>query len=175
MKRKTIILQSVFSLIASFFLATTIYAGAEVKDEITMENKAYETHKKGIVIFTHKKHAEEYKMGKDEAKIGCGECHHDKDNKPLDNLKECDTVQNCIECHKKPSMIKGKEAKAQKLTKEQKREYHANAIHDNCKGCHKKFNKEKGLKAKDKGAAPTTCKTCHPKTDKDDDNDKDKE
>ena len=31
--------------------------------------------------------------------IGCGECHHDKDNKPLNNLKIGDDVQNCIECH----------------------------------------------------------------------------
>ena len=168
MKRKTIILQSVLFGIASLFLAATIYAGAEVADEIKMENKAYEKHKKGIVIFTHKKHAEEYKMGKDETKIGCGDCHHDENNKPLDNLKKCDKVQNCIECHKKPAMIKGKEVKAQGLTKEQQREYHANAIHDNCKGCHKKFNKEKGLKSKDKGAAPTGCKACHPKTEKND-------
>ena len=73
-----------------------------------------------------------------------------------------DDVQSCIECHKKPEYIKGKKAKG--LSKKQKREYHANAIHDNCKGCHKKFNKEKGLKSKDKGAAPTTCKSCHPKT-----------
>ena len=174
MKRKAIILKGVFFGIASLFLATTIYAGAEVADEIKMETKAYEKHTKGIVVFTHKKHAEEYTMGKDKAKIKCGACHHDKDNKPLDNLKECDKVQKCIECHKKPGMIKGKEAKG--LKKEQQREYHANAIHDNCKDCHKKFNKEKGLKAKDKGAAPTSCKACHPKTGNDnDEEDEDKE
>lgn len=157
MRIKAIISGSAALGFALFFLATSLYAGAEVADVIKMEDKAYETHKKGIVMFTHKKHAEEYK-------IGCGECHHDENNKPLDNLKGCDKVQKCIECHKKPAMIKGKEAKG--LTKEQKREYHANAIHDNCKTCHKKFNKEKGLKSKDKGAAPTTCKACHPKIEK---------
>lgn len=157
MRIKTIISGSAALGFALFFLTTSLYAGAEVADVIKMEDKAYETHKKGIVRFTHKNHAEEYK-------IGCGECHHDENNKPLDNLSECDKVQKCIECHKKPAMIKGKEAKG--LTKEQKREYHANAIHDNCKTCHKKFNKEKGLKSKDKGAAPTTCKACHPKIEK---------
>jgi hypothetical protein len=138
-------------------MASGLHAGTEVADVIRMENKAYAKHKKGIVEFTHKKHVEEYK-------VACGECHHDKDGKPLENLKAGDDVQNCIECHKKPEYIKGKKAKG--LSKEQQREYHANAMHDNCKSCHKKFNKKNGLKSKDKGAAPTTCKACHPKTKK---------
>ncbi len=133
------------------------YAGTEVKDMIRMENKAYAKHKKSVMDFSHKKHTEDYKAG-------CGECHHDKDNKPLNDLKIGDDVQNCIECHKKASMIKGKEAKG--LTDAQKREHHANAIHDNCKECHKKFNKEKGLDKKDPKAAPVTCKQCHPKKEK---------
>lgn len=157
MKIKSIFSASAILVIATCFMATFLYAGTEVADVIKMENKAYEKHTKGIVMFAHKKHVEEYKAG-------CGECHHDENNKPLDNLKEGDNVQNCIECHKKPGMIRGKKAKG--LTKEQKREYHANAMHENCKGCHKKFNKEKGLKSKDEGAAPTTCKACHPKTEK---------
>jgi cytochrome c553 len=104
----------VFSVVA--------YAGTEVKDMIRMENKAYTKHTKSVMDFSHKKHTEDYKAG-------CGECHHDKDNKPLNNLKIGDEVQNCIECHKKAGMIKGKEAKG--LTDAQKREYHANAIHQN--------------------------------------------
>ncbi len=139
--------------ILSLFLAGGLYAGTKVDDVIKMENKAYEKHDKTICVFTHKKHVEEYKAG-------CGDCHHDKDNKPLNDLKIGDDVQNCIECHKKPGYIKGKEAKG--LSKEQKREYHANAIHDNCRACHKDFNKEKGLTSKDEGAAPTSCKQCHP-------------
>jgi hypothetical protein len=127
---------------------------------IIMNNKAYAKHTKGIQTFTHMKHAKEYVEKHPELYTnGCGACHHDKDNKPLRNLKEGDDVQNCIECHKKTGYIKAKEAKG--LTKEQKREYHANAIHDNCKGCHKEFNKKMNLKAKDEGAAPVTCKTCH--------------
>jgi len=134
--------------------------GIAFPKSIIMNNKAYAKHTKGIQTFTHMKHAKEYVEKHPELyKNGCGSCHHDKDNKPLSNLKEGDDVQNCIECHKKPGYVKGKEAKG--LTKEQKREYHANAIHDNCKGCHKEFNKKMNLKAKDEGAAPVTCKTCH--------------
>jgi len=148
------------AVIATLFITTGIYAGKEVKDEIIMNNKAYDKHTKGIQTFTHMKHAKEYaEKHPDLYKNGCGVCHHDKDNKPLSKLKEGDEVQNCIECHKNPGYIKGKEAKG--LKKEQKREYHANAIHDNCKGCHKDFNKKMKLKSKDKGAAPVTCKQCH--------------
>jgi len=132
----------------------------ELPNIINMNNKAYAKHTKGIQTFTHMKHAKEYAEKHPELyKNGCGSCHHDKNNKPLHNLKEGDNVQNCIECHKKAGYIKGKEAK--ELSKEKKREYHANAIHDNCKGCHKDFNKKMMLRSKDKGAAPVTCKTCH--------------
>lgn len=154
MKKKSLLLMIALVGIAAMFIAVGIHAGTKPCGVIKMENAAYKKHKKSIVMFEHKKHVEEYE-------VGCGECHHDKDNKPLDNLKEGDDVKNCIECHKKASFIKGKNAKG--LSKKQKREYHANAIHDNCKGCHKKFNKKKGLKSKDPGAAPMTCKQCHPK------------
>ena len=61
--------------------------------------------------------------------------------------------------HKKPGEApKGKDAP--KLTKEQKREYHAEALHDNCEGCHKEFNKKYKPKK-----APVTCNDCHPKKD----------
>ncbi len=141
---------SIFIIIlAALFLTTSLYAGKTVQDNIRMENKAYKKHKRSIQVFTHKKHIEEYK-------IGCGECHHDENNKKLDNLKMGDEVQNCIECHTKPGYIKGKKAKG--LSAAEKRQYHANAIHDNCKGCHKEFNKaNKGKKT------PTSCKACHPK------------
>jgi hypothetical protein len=151
----------VLVVIATLFVVAGIYAGTQVQDEIKMENKAYAKHTKSIVTFSHLKHSKEYvEQNPDLYKSGCGECHHDKDNKPLTNLKEGDDVQNCIECHKKPGNMTGKEAKD--LSKEQKREYHANAIHDNCKGCHKLFNKNKNLKLKDPGVAPVTCKQCHP-------------
>ena len=150
MNKRLLVIVTIMAM-ATLFFSVGIYAGTEVKDEIKMENKAYKKRQYKTVTFTHKKHVEEYKAS-------CGECHHDEDNKPLD-LKEGDEVQNCIECHKIPGYIKGKKAKG--LTREKKREYHANAVMDNCRGCHRKFNKEKGYKTKNEKAAPTTCKKCH--------------
>jgi len=134
--------------IATLFLSASVFAAAA--DVIKMETKGYEKHEKGIVQFTHKKHAEDYKAA-------CGDCHHDAKGKPLANLKATDKVQSCIECHKKPGeKPKGKDAP--KLSKKEALEYHAEALHDNCQGCHKDFNKKNNSKA-----APTTCVKCHPK------------
>ena len=169
MKKRFLFVAMVFG-ISVLFASTALYAGKEVKDEIRMENKAYKKHTKGIQVFTHKKHATEYaEKHPDLYKNGCGECHHDdKDGKavPIKKLKEGDEVKNCIECHKIPGYIKGKEAKEKGLDKKQQRQYHANAVHDNCQECHKKYNKKMGLKSKDEGYAPTKskCKVCHPKT-----------
>ncbi|MDX9788628.1 MAG: cytochrome c3 family protein [Desulfobacterales bacterium] len=143
-----------------FFFASGIYAGTAAEDVIKMENKAYSAHKKGIVMFSHKKHAEEYATKNPELyKNGCGECHHDKDGKPL-ALKAGDEVQSCFECHNKEGeKPKGKDAP--KLSKKETLAYHAEAIHANCKGCHKAFNK-----ANTSTAAPVSCNKCHPKKDK---------
>jgi hypothetical protein len=154
---------------AVLFITTGLYAGTEYVDVVRLENKAYAKHKDAIVIFLHRKHAEEYREKNPELyNSPCGECHHekvnDKESKPLINLKEGDEVENCIECHKKPEYIKGKKAKG--LSKQQRRDYHGNAMHDNCKDCHKKYNKKNKLKSKDKGYAPYTCKSCHAKNKK---------
>ncbi len=151
---------------AVLFITTGLYAGTEYVDVVRLENKAYAKHKDAIVIFLHRKHAEEYREKNPELyNSPCGECHHekvnDKESKPLINLKEGDEVENCIACHKIPEYIKGKKAKG--LSKQQRREYHSNAMHDNCKACHKKYNKKNKLKSKDKGYAPYTCKSCHAK------------
>lgn len=145
--------------VAVFFAAAALYAGSTMQDVIKMEN-AYE-HTKGIIEFSHAKHINDYKAG-------CGECHHDADNKPLNDLKEGDSVQKCIECHKKPGEVPKKlkkEWKAKKVKRaEQKKiklEYHAEALHENCRNCHKAFNKKNKTKA-----APTTCTKCHPKLEK---------
>ena len=152
--------------VAFLLNASGIYAGNKVADDIQMKNQAYGNHKESTVIFKHRKHQAEYREKNPELfNSQCGECHHekvnDKKNKPLVSLKEGDAVKNCIECHTKAAYIKGNKAKG--LSNVQKREYHANAMHDNCKVCHKQYNKKKGLKAKDKGYAPTTCKSCHSK------------
>lgn len=148
--RKKLFLIAVIVGVSTLFVAAGIYAGTKVDDVVKMQNKAYKTHKKSIMMFSHKKHIEEYKAG-------CGECHHDDKGKPLNNLKEGDNVQNCIECHKKPGeRPKGKGAP--KLSKKERLDYHAEALHYNCKDCHKKFNKKTQTKK-----APTTCAKCHPK------------
>jgi hypothetical protein len=151
---------------AALFAAAGIYAKT-VPDVIELADPAYKEHKKGVVHFEHGKHQKEYaEKYPDLYKDGCGACHHDKDNKPLANLKEGDPVQRCIECHKIPDEMPAKlkkEMRENKASKEEIRkkelEYHAEALHDNCRGCHREYNKK--YKPKDK--APTTCTTCHPK------------
>ncbi len=146
--------------VAFMFAAVGLYAASDVPDVIKMETKAYKKHTKPIVEFHHKKHAEDYtKKHPDFYKDGCGACHHDENNKPLPSLKPGDAVQSCIACHKKPDDITGKKAKG--LSKKQKLEYQAYAVHENCRGCHRSYNTKNKLKSKSPGYAPTTCKKCH--------------
>ncbi len=152
--KRTLGVTLVIALAASMFLVAGLYAGTKVEDEFMME--ADYKHTKSLSKFTHKKHAEDYK-------IGCGECHHDDKGKPLNDLKMGDDVQKCIECHKKPGKYKKPKGSKEKLTKEQKREYHANAVHDNCIGCHKKFNKDLKAGKVEGNPAPAKCTECHPK------------
>ena len=156
--------------VAILFVSAAIYAKS-APDMIPLQDPAYEKHKKGVVDFSHKKHQDDYaKKYPEYYKNGCGECHHDKDNKPLSNLEEGDDVQKCIECHKiaaeipkKDKQALKKDLKAKKISKEELKskilEYHAEALHDNCRDCHKKYNK----KYKPEKKAPTTCAKCHPK------------
>jgi predicted CXXCH cytochrome family protein len=162
MTKKAFICVIMIVTVVTLSTAINNYAGTKVADVIRLENKSYKKHKEQIVMFQHRKHQQEYrKKNPGFFNSTCGECHHDKDNKALVKLKEGDNIKLCIECHKKADYIDGKEAKG--LSHKEKREYQANAMHDNCKECHKKFNKKNGLKSKDKGYAPSTCKTCHAK------------
>ena len=157
--KKQLLTLCLVGLACLFFAAAIQAATEEVADVITLNNPAYEKHTKGIVDFTHKKHATEYGAA-------CGECHHDENGKPLENLVLGESkVQNCIECHKIPSTVPKdvkKEWKAKKISKDEQKkmklEYHAEAIHMNCIACHKKWNKENKSKA-----APVSCSKCHPK------------
>jgi hypothetical protein len=162
--RKKYLRVSVVVALATLFIAAGIYAKA-VPDVIPLQDPAYKEHKKGVVKFEHKhkKHWDAYAKEYPEFyKNGCGECHHDKDNKPLTELKDGDEVQKCIECHKIAAEApKGKKAKKKLSKKEKIKEYHAEALHANCRVCHKKFNKKYKPKK-----APTTCTKCHPKTKK---------
>lgn len=145
------------AVIITAFIASVLYAAEVIK----MENKAYKKHKKPVVEFKHKLHAEDYaKKNPDLFANGCGECHHDENNKPLLSLKSFIKFQSCIACHKEP----GTKPSSKKLSKSDKvKKYHAEAIHAKCKGCHKNYNKNKGLRAKDKASAPMYCTKCHKK------------
>ena len=161
MNKKLLVLVIIVSV--ALFTAGGILA-KKVPDVIKLQDPAYKEHKKGVVEFTHGKHQKEYAEKYPEFyKNGCGECHHDKDNKPLSSLKEGDDVQKCIECHKIAAEApKGKKAKKKLSKKEKIKDYHAEALHENCRGCHRKYNK----KYKPAKKAPTTCTKCHPKAKK---------
>jgi predicted CXXCH cytochrome family protein len=136
MRRDTLITFGVIVSIA-LFLGVGVLIAADIPDKIQIESKAFETHKKGPVEFSHKKHAEDYK-------IACTECHHVyKDGKNV--YKEGDPVQKCSACHD-PDKSEGKKVKLML------------AFHKNCQGCHK------DLKKAGKPAGPTTkCNECHAK------------
>ncbi|MBW1800631.1 MAG: cytochrome c3 family protein [Deltaproteobacteria bacterium] len=170
MKRFSLLIVLIMG-VGALMIPAGLYAGTEVPDVIKLENKAYKKHKKGIVLFNHKKHQEDYaKKEPDLYKTGCGECHHDENNKPLSGLKVGDPVKGCIECHKEPGEMPAKVKKAMRRKKLSRKEqkskklvYHAEALHYNCKDCHRKYNKKHKLRSKDKGYAPNTCASCHPK------------
>ncbi len=161
MNKKLLVLVIVVS--AVLFVAAGIYA-KDVPLVIELNDPAYKEHKKGVVHFEHGKHQNEYVEKYPEFyKNGCGECHHDKDNKPLASLKDGDDVQKCIECHKIAAEApKGKKAKKKLSKKEKIKDYHAEALHAHCRVCHRKYNK----KYKPPKNAPTTCAKCHPKVKK---------
>ena len=154
MSKKTFIFV-VTTVVMSFFAAAVLLAGTTVQDTFKMESKEYKTRKYNSATLTHKKHVEEYKAN-------CGECHHDANGKPLNDIKTGENVQKCIECHKIPSRKPKKKKGEPKLTDEQRRAYHAEALHDNCKVCHKVFNKKVKKETGKKGKAPTSCNKCHP-------------
>jgi hypothetical protein len=142
--------------IAVIFTASGIQAGTKVDDVITMKSKLLDAkRKKGpdskkpykLVEFTHKKHIEEYKLT-------CGDCHHDKDGKPLADLKMGDDVQECETCHTHKKAKKADKTFQGKYKKKPVDIMHLeSAMHENCIGCHK----DKGLKV------GTKCGDCHKK------------
>ncbi len=153
--RTKYLLTTSLMVMVSVFIAAGIYAGTNAPNVIKLKTSKYAKHKKKIVKFDHLKHQQDYQQKyPDFYKNSCGECHHDQNNKPRQNLKAGMEVKKCIECHKKPKHVAAKKAK--KLSKKKQRQYHANALHENCKECHKKINKKTKKKT-----APTTCKTCH--------------
>jgi hypothetical protein len=142
----------VFSLAALVFavswdMATAVEESpcqqAELPDVIVMQ--ADYPHTKTLVRFSHRKHVTD-------DRLNCGACHHDDAGEPRMDLKVGDPVDQCIDCHPEP----GEGPRGSKLSKAERLEYHAEALHDNCRGCHKQHKKEGGS-----GAAPTACSKCH--------------
>ncbi len=127
------------------FGASLVAVAGDIPDQITMNSSLWPEHTKGLVEFTHKKHAEDYG-------IACTECHHKYEN-GKNVWKEGDPVQKCEECHNEPT-IKGEK----KLPKDQQKLNLKLAFHNNCISCHKKLKKENK-----QTKAPTTCSKCHPK------------
>jgi hypothetical protein len=151
MKKQSLLMLTVAAM-AVAFVFSVVYATQQAPDEITMNSKVYKKHTKVLVTLTHKKHNVDYK-------IPCADCHHVyKDGKNV--WKEGDAVQKCDECHKEAKAPKAKKGEPQIPKKEQIKQYHYSAMHENCVGCHK------DLKKAAKPTGPTACKDCHPKPEK---------
>lgn len=139
MRKGLAVMSIITAFVFSLGLMAYVYAAEQkVPDTFKIDNdKAlFKSGKrtKAAVEYTHKKHAETYK-------IACSECHHVfKDGKNV--WKQGDKVQKCNECHK--AEAKGKQLELQL------------AFHKNCKDCHTK------LKTEGKKTGPTTCAQCHP-------------
>jgi len=155
MKGKLIFLLTITGMVMLFFGAAINAeepCTGKVEDVFEMNNtKAFAKHKKSLCTFTHKKHTTAKPDGYG---VACGECHHDKDGKPL-ALKEGDAVQKCFECHNKTEKPKKPKDMSKDDWKKLQVEYYYGAIHGNCIGCHK---------AQKKG--PKKCSECHPKAKK---------
>ena len=106
-------------------------------DTIILDNKGYKKDRKGPVEFSHKKHAQSYR-------ILCWECHHEYKGKNNVWVPWAKT-KKCRECHD-PMNKEINEIKLQK------------AFHNQCKGCHKALAKEDK-----KTGAYQKCGGCHKK------------
>lgn len=126
------------------FAAAFAVTAADVQDEFAIKAGLWATPTKAAVPFTHKKHAEDYK-------IACADCHHVmKDGKNV--WKEGDPVDRCEKCHTN-DVIQGEA----QLPPDQKALNLKLAFHNNCQGCHKTLKKDKP-----DTKAPITCTGCHP-------------
>jgi hypothetical protein len=131
-------------LVAAFMVGAADQAATKAADVITIKAGLWTSHTKAPVEFSHKKHAEEYK-------IACTDCHHKFEN-GKNVWKQGDPVQKCEACHNEPT-IQGEK----KLPPEQQKLNLKLAFHENCVGCHQKLKKDKP-----DTKAPVTCTGCHP-------------
>jgi len=133
---------AVMLVLAAVFVV--VAADQQAPDTITIKDSLWTAHTKAPVTFTHKKHAEEYK-------IACDECHHKYEN-GKNVWKQGNPVQKCDACHNEPT-IEGEK----KLPPDQQKLNLKLAFHGNCQGCHQKLKKEDP-----NTKAPVTCTGCHP-------------
>ncbi len=121
---------------------------AGVPGVIEMKNeKMFSQHRMGIISFDHKAHVDEYDLG-------CGKCHHDENNKPLNDLSYDEPVKGCAECHDKEGRPSRDESMSDQQWKKEQLKYYYGAIHENCTGCHKETK------------GPVKCMECHPAPEK---------
>ncbi|MFO7461944.1 MAG: cytochrome c3 family protein [Desulfatiglandales bacterium] len=130
--KKNLVAGFILIVSALVFLTAGMPTAADVAEIIVINNQGYDQDRRGPVNFSHKKHAEDYK-------VACDECHHEFEN-GKNVWKEGDPVKQCIECHD-PIEKKGNAEKLQ------------TAFHDNCHGCHREL--------KDKEAPFKKCTDCH--------------
>ena len=121
-------------------------ATQKAPDTINIKASLWPNPTKGPVKFSHKKHAEDYK-------VACAECHHVfKDGKNV--WKEGDKVDKCEACHNEPT-ITGE----MKLPPDKQKLNLKIAFHKNCQGCHQQLKKKDPAKY---AKIPVTCAQCHP-------------
>ncbi len=145
MRNKVLSAFTIF-ITALLFMMVGSLTASDVPENITLDSKVYKKHTKGLVDFSHKKHAE-YEG------ITCQDCHHVyKDCK--NTWKEGDAVQKCEACHAETGKPEKGMEKADKIKK-----FHKEALHANCKGCHKKMIDKKSDLYKE----VKKCTGCHPK------------
>jgi hypothetical protein len=132
--KKNLVAGFILVVSALVFLTAGMPTAADVAEVIVINNQGYDQDRRGPVNFSHKKHAEDYK-------VACNDCHHEFEN-GTNVWKEGDPVKQCIECHD-PIEKKGNAEKLQ------------TAFHDNCQGCHRDL--------KDKEAPFKKCTDCHEK------------
>jgi hypothetical protein len=132
--KKNLVAGFILIVSALVFLTAGMPTAADVAEVIAINNKGYDQDRRGPVNFSHKKHAEDYK-------VACDQCHHEFEN-GKNVWKEGDPVKQCIECHD-PIEKKGNAEKLQ------------TAFHENCQGCHRDL--------KDKEAPFKRCTDCHEK------------
>ncbi|MBS3809679.1 MAG: hypothetical protein KGY38_05960 [Desulfobacterales bacterium] len=121
---------------------------AGVPGVIEMKNeKMFSQHRMGIISFDHRAHVDEYDLG-------CGKCHHDENNQPLNDLSYDDPVKGCAQCHDKEGRPRRQESMSDQQWKKEQLKYYYGAIHENCTGCHKETK------------GPVKCMQCHPAPEK---------